>query len=936
MTNWDGLSRLPDVFSPPTHCVALALAEIGVYAPDKVYKRSDIAELSSATRCNVFLSLRNQVYQVSTSPTQRSVLLVSDGDDHIARAVLFDFPAGEQIFPHADLAEPFSLARLNKAKREAKEKALLTNVQTRHETKANVDQNLEAASRLSRSMQHPREDISKALTELKTMLSASQKTLKAGKLTERNVAEGEMFSALQIPTLPRKASFRAAPLPQGTVYSAAPFNLKEILSNVSMPEQPLSTLDSCVDAVRDFIQGQYQFPPRVGGDHSAIIVSKATTVFSLTAMTAGASIYLVYNTRSPHFGFIVYERTVAGAWNILGSVGADTDPEAFSTCVYALASRIKASAVQVTGGTVNIIAGSTVEAGFVAQPLSLVPGKMAAIANGKAPEMEPLLDRNIILADFPCAREVSSTCSRSDFDLSNGSITTINNKTFTPNRHPLRVNDTNVYTVNTSGPSDATQFRSGGFVAGFPNLALAANTPTTIWNLKGSTGFNVVPLSGDIRLDCKVSGSAGLLCTQLSVDFTISYHDGTSVSGKICQHPTAPSTNFSFNGFFSTLGNGAFANKAGLIITDVLLTARADSGPATLSTGVSGADIFVHIDFLSNPANDSFGVVAFHNLTSASSISAELTSQAEAIINPASQNATFVTPTTSLPMNSEVFGLFINGLLKDQGIMAGTLQGGDFEAASFGKKLKKFLGKVWKVARPAVMLGGRKLIDIGATALNGIAPGAGTAVSAIANNLLPKAAGFGNVSRPPARNTNEIVFAFPAVRTDPSDIAVELVSVVSGDSDEADFLALAGLPPVRPEQPFVGTSGTLAMLCASLYLQGWSVVRTGRVDGAPACVLTGDVRDLVFASDFSTEHVQFTLYPVDKVNDKVFALSSAGINLRGLSLQGWYDGRSFVAPDHLRLFGPDIVFVATAGEIFAAEDGRAVPTLRVSALRHLH
>jgi len=849
---------------------------------------------------------------------------------------MFNFPVGEQVFPNADLAEPFSLSRLTAAQRKAKEEALQANVTARHELRTNVDRNLEAAARLSRSVQNPSDDISKALTELKTLLKASKDQLKQQRLTERTVDEGVTFSALQIPTLPRKASFRAAPLPQGTMYSAAPFNLKEILSAVEMREQPLSTLDSCVDAVRDFIQGQYQFPPRVGGDHSAIIVSKSTTVFSLTSMTAGASIYLVYNTRSPHFGFIVYERTTAGVWNILGSVGADTDPEAFSTCVYALASRIKASAVQVTGGAVNIIAGSTVEAGFVAQPLSLVPGKMAAIANGKASEMEPLLDRNVILADFPCSREISSTCSRSDFDLSNGSITTINNKTFTPNRNPLRVTDSNVYTVNTSGASDATQFRSGGFIAGFPNLVLAANNTTTIWNLKNSTGFNVVPLSGDVRLDVKVSGSAGLLCAQLSVDLTIFYHDGTSVFGKLLQHPTTPSTNFSFNGFFSTLGNGAFANKAGLVITDILISARADSGPATLSTGAVGADTFVHVDFLSNPANDAFGVLAFHNLTSASSISAELSSQAEAIINPASQNATFVTPTTSLPMNPEVFRLFINGLLKDQGIMAGTLQGGDFEAASFGKKLKKFLGKVWKVARPAVMLGGRKLIDIGATALNGIAPGAGTAVSAIANTLLPKAAGFGNVSRPPARNSNEIVFAFPAVHSEPSDVAVELVSIVPGESDEADFLTLAGLPPVRPEQPFVGTSGTLAMLCASLYLQGWSVTRTGRVDGAPACVLTGDIRDLVFASDSSTEHVRFTLYPVDKVNDKVFALSAAGISLRGLSLQGWFDGRGFVAPDHLRLFGPDIIFVASVGETFVAEDGRAVPTLQVSALRHLH
>jgi len=112
---------------------------------------------------------------------------------------------------------------------------------------------------------------------------------------------------------PGGARFAASAYPGGAQFAAA--DMGKLLKQVNYPEgQPADDPDSCHSLITGFINASSLFPPRTGYRNPKVSESIASAILPMTSLTAGASLYVMYDTVNPHRGVVVYQQTITGVW----------------------------------------------------------------------------------------------------------------------------------------------------------------------------------------------------------------------------------------------------------------------------------------------------------------------------------------------------------------------------------------------------------------------------------------------------------------------------------------------------------------------------------------------------------------------------------------------------------------------------------------------
>jgi len=671
-------------------------------------------------------------------------------------------------------------------------------------------------------------------------------------------------------------------------FGANNFGASDLASAIRGKIQPASNQQEAVHLIKEIVSGQTLHPKRIG-PHMASTVMKSvcTKVVTLAGITPGDAIYIVQPIQAAHKGVIVLRMAPLGTtYEVVAYVAPDRDLEDVSTKMLTLYARLSVAAPMVVGGTTVNLAQMILEMGHTrVGPLSLIPGKIAPLCDGRRATKTVIGPEEHTLHKFTALEEEMDCFNRSDYDPQNVALVRVPG-TPAGSTTTGEVEIVNPYKLQPSFADAATALSSGWTYDASLNFNVGIAF-VTLW--KGSLNRDWLRhlLYGGFVFDFKAEATNTLGCDCIT-ELVVTYSDGSTVV-TTAQKTIGAVFNEPLRLFVDTRGPGRYDSKSGLIIKDMELRSRSNNANAvTIKGGASSASISV--TFLDVKATTAYNVMLLSGATQASQLAISAESHHEVFVMNDSSSAAFVDSDDSPPYNCEVLCSVLRALPYASGDGESP-----FSTSGFTEGLKKIGRFIWdnggKSAAKSLVRTGTGMISGGRTLSSSYTAGT-----------------FGENEKVGFKLTG---FSFPAVRegNEPKSYDWEIVPIAQGKG--------AGRPDVTREicdsefmslDPTVeGDSCTGAFLLAALASVGVPVKR--------GCY-SFEATDIDYAGG---SEGSFLVYPVAHTLEK----SVGDKDMVLFSPHGWYRRGKEAKPAGSLFFGPSISTTMTEIDTKEGYPGKA-------------
>jgi len=473
---------------------------------------------------------------------------------------------------------------------------------------------------------------------------------------------------------------------------------------------PCDTVETCTRTMAQVLARTATHPKRVGArGESLVINTTANKIFTIPPSGSGGwlagNIIVAFTPNHVAYkGIVVLAVNPAtGAWRVLCYIGPTRDPELISTQCLVLFTLFGISAPSGIAGTSVVTTAQLIResAKVSVGPASLIPGRVAAVAEGRFCPPKVIGPERAEIANFTATEPLSLVKRYSSFNPQNNSIINVANpgnipaNSFGCSAYPK---PTGSYCINATGSNAssalaagyqsaiAAQFISGG------GYNVAAGTTATLWKLSNNTDYLRHPMLGDFELRATFPVSNGGNFFNFFYDFVFDDGDGTDTTITKSLSDNAVGTEVDL--VINTRGGSILAPYRGLMLRDIVIRAQAAGAGAlviisdTNPAGTSVPDVL--IEFFEVPAETNYLVHVISGAQSGMQLALDLSVDVEAIIDPAATNDTFLSGTSDLPYQQDILPALLRAHLLTT--HAGT-KANPFEASSFGDTFRKILKK---------------------------------------------------------------------------------------------------------------------------------------------------------------------------------------------------------------------------------------------------
>lgn len=642
-------------------------------------------------------------------------------------------------------------------------------------------------------------------------------------------------------------------------FGASDYDVSEHLDLVI----PGSTLQDAAKIITRVINGEVLHPKRFGSrGESMVIKTIASKIIPIPTsgtggFTTGDTIIVAQPVHTAYKGVVIYAvNATTGVFKVIGYAAPDRDPELISTACATLFSDLEISApAAVTGTTVAVTSQLMLEMAKVnISPVSLVPGKVAPLAEGRKCPIRTIGPESHRLVNFTATDSENLVKRLSANDPLNPSLVRIpgDGDGLTTSSAPEVIAP---FTFSCTGQS-SEQLLSAGFsaatAAASGGLFSVTTAGATIWNLRDCSDFNRHMLYGDFEFSVSLHQNSLVSAHRLEFTVWTEYQAGDGNVSLISQYFETPDTSCSASFNFSTRGNSAFAIARGAIISNIYLALDVSANSTQISF-VTERVPQINIRFLDVSARTAYLAAVISGAQSGYRVAVGSCVHTEIFLDPGALNSTFLSATDDLPYQPQYLPYLVRTHMQTAG--HDTL----LSAASFLKTMNK-IGRI----------GGR----VGSMALTGL-----ESLNTLKTAAAPlMATSFGS-SRVRCDG-----FSFPAITQTGDEAITAIIPITTSNYNDKMISKAFPTSPLGYGVPVDGRSATLALLLANLSRTGYQIKRGS---------YSGEVLNI----DLQPNSVAFDLAPVDGEKQKVLGSADLGYKITGNFADGFFYKDKFTAFD---------------------------------------
>lgn len=452
---------------------------------------------------------------------------------------------------------------------------------------------------------------------------------------------------------------------------------------------PCSTYAECAAMVADVVDGRALHPKRFGSKLETVVVtSSCSTILAIPAdgtggYSTGNTIIVATALNAAYKGAVIFARDDAtNISTVIGYVPPERDLESVSSQIAVLFACLGISSPAGVTGTAATITSQVIGqlALISAGPTSVITGKVAPIAQGRICPIEVLGPQEYNVCSFTATEPEANILHFSSFDPQNLRMVTV------PNPANLAQNSSS-YPVPirpfaiTATASNSFSAISAGYDSGLAenwNSTFSWSGSRQFWNLNQNNDSLRHMLFGDFQLE------AILNCSYTGVG---TYNVGVSLHNGDGTFTTIIYTGFmsnvgTTNIMVDTRGDNQFSGYRGLIISDIYIETLADTGTFYLQQSYSPQ---IRVTFLEIPAGTKYLVSVLSGLIPGFRLNVNLRVHSEVFLDPAAQQATFLSATEDPPYHPIVLPSFLQ-----QHYFTSNHSSGVMSAASYKDTARRF------------------------------------------------------------------------------------------------------------------------------------------------------------------------------------------------------------------------------------------------------